>query len=379
MPANIVLTDLTEQTFHGAISPLIATRSDMRDGTRDGAFGALFIENWDSQPDWNSGLPENDLEWPPEGEPDREQRVSQGHILPNNWTSSRQNPSFSPVQGYPDNHHAITIGASEHARSGTKCWLGIRESLDPSSYWSSECALFKYFPTGYDELYVEFYIKFLPGWTDAPGVNTKIFRIGSWSGSGSEYQAFSGGELGPVIVWNWTQSTYGLRNQVGFRGGPHGDNYNITSSDIPGLPRALVGAGDLSLNWTTNQQGQGVGGSDPQIPDLVNGGYLLDDPTQIVSHAQVFGNDYNKLAFYVKMNTSPGANDGIFIQWFNDIQLLYNNQAAWCFDSLAKWNYVEIGGNTYFKEYPTSDARQERYAIDDIMVRSEIPEGLSYG
>ena len=44
---------------------------------------------------------------------------------------------------------------------------------------------------------------------------------------------------------------------------------------------------------------------------------------------------------------------------------------------VPKWNCVAIGGNDYFHAYPTADRRSEWYAIDNLIMRHDIPEGLN--
>lgn len=379
MPSNIVISSLTPETVKTGITPFIATRSDLRDGSRPTTDGAIFSDSF-NYADWTSGLPENDL-GNPTGFPDTEQRVTAGNTLPGNWDSCRQAPSFADSVGFTGGAEAVEIlsANSAMARSNGKCFVGLRESVpEPNWFWGSESALWKNLGQDYTSLYVEFWIKFSDNWTTTPSDpnndwSSKIFRIGSWSGSGSEFQNFEGGENGPILFWNYQNNKFGVRNLVQLRGGPHGDNYRLDfATDWPDKP---VRNG-TSFNWTTDQQGQAPGGTDPQIVDLVNGGFLLDNPGQTVTHEQVFGTQYNKMAFYVEMNSDPALTDGKLKQWFNGQRILNSTQIRWCKDSLVGWNFFEIGGNDFFKEYPQDQQRQERYAIDDIVVRETIPAGL---
>lgn len=350
--------------------------------------GLIFAENFDSQPDWHSGLMINDLD--SSGMPDRIQRTGT-HTFPNNWYSVRQDPVWSPSTGHPDRHESIEILAAnaDKARGGVgKSYVSYRDCYpNGSSYWSSDSILCKYLPEGYSELYVEFWICFGPNWTrELAGMHSKFFRIASWNGEPEEFQAFGGGNLGPIAIALHTITGYGVRNFTALRGGPHGDNYVFDSSDIINPPPHFVSgsSGDWSLNWSDDVQGRGLGGSNPQIPNRVSGGFL--PPTGTILHDQVFGpaQSWTKMGFYVKMNSAPGVQDGIFRQWLNDLQVMNITGIPWIRPSAtenenAKWNLVEIGGNTYCEvadpAYEVADRRQEWYAIDDLKIYSSIPSG----
>ena len=342
----------------------------------------LFEESFDDQPDWTPVL---------NGSTDGTQRAS-SHVIPEGWYSIRHDPTWAPSTGHPDRHETIEILASnsDKARGGRgKSMVSYRDSHDPGwKRWNSESMMVKYFPEGYDQLYVEFWIRFDNDWTrqrisGVPDPTSKLFRISSWRGNGSEYQAFGGGDLGPIALWDYTVNSYGVRNRLSFRGGPHGDNYGFDSGDISGLPRSLVGSGDLSMNFTADVKGMGVGGEDPKIPDRVNGGFINLNSNSTIGHDQIYGpgGAWTKMAFFVKMNSSPGARDGIFRQWLNGVQIFNVTTIPWIRTSSsenenAQWNLVAIGGNDFFQSYPNSERHEEWYSIDDLVIRTDIPEDL---
>lgn len=342
----------------------------------------IFEENFDDQPDWHSGLPVNNTgAFPVNGAgPDRIQRIGT-HTVPLGWNSVYQDPTWAPSTGHSDRHETIEILASnvDKARGGSgKSFVQRRDSSpEPAYKWNSDGQLLKLFEEGHDSLYVEFWIRFDPDWTVSPSNDSsKLFRVGSWSEGGSEFQAFGGGEQGPLFLWDWKRDNYGVRNVHALRGGPHGDNYTMDSFAKGGHPRG-------SLNYTTDTVGMGVDGSTPQILDRVNGGYISDRLSQIVEHYQVFGkSDWTKVAFYVQMNSAPGVSDGWLMQWINDEQIFNVRDIVWInsasngANKMVKWNFFSIGGNDYFKSYPDSVRRQEWYAIDDLVVRTSIPENL---
>ncbi|MBW4978321.1 hypothetical protein KZZ05_08540 [Marinobacter adhaerens] len=344
--------------------------------------GVIFQEDFDDQPDWHSGLPENNTgAFPVNGAgPDREQRQGT-HTVPNNWDSVYQDPLFAPSVGEPGFHETIEIlaaNASKARGSAGKCFVQRRDARSEGSSWTSDGQLLKLLGAGYDRLYVEFYISFDPNWTYAASNDqTKIFRVGSWSGVGSEFQAFGGGEQGPLYIFDWKRDSYGVRNLFTCRGGPHGDNYILSDSELGSFPQKSG-----SLNFTDHIQGQAVGGGTAQLEDKLNGGFI---PTSgIIEHTQIYGanSEWTKMGFYVQMNSAPGAADGQFQQWFDDKRILNVRNLMWVpsvqsGQPMPKWNFFSIGGNDYFKSYDESEKRQEWWALDDLVVRETIPAGLT--
>ncbi|WP_339782518.1 hypothetical protein [uncultured Marinobacter sp.] len=341
----------------------------------------IFEDNFDNQPDWTSAMYSTDTV----------QRATT-HTIPEGWFSVRQDPTWSPSKGYPDKHETIEILSSnaDKARGGNgKSFVSWRDSYNKGwSYWASESILLKYFPEGYTELYVEFWISFDPNWTrvavpDRPNATSKIFRVSSWSGDGTEYGAFSDGNIGPIALWDHSVNNYGLRNTLAFRGGPHSDNYKLTATDIPDVGKYLISGslGDFNLNYSSSLAGMGPNRAEPIITDRLNGGFITRNTSGVVGHNQIFGpgDSWTKLAFYVKMNSAPGVKDGVFRQWLNDKQIFVSTEIPWIRpsetrDENAKWNLVAIGGNDFFQTYPNEDRREEWYSIDDLVIRNDIPD-----
>jgi len=341
----------------------------------------VFEENFDDQPDWTSAMYSTDVE----------QRAAT-HTIPENWYSIRQVPQWAPSKGHADRHEAIEILASnaDKSRGGKgKSYVSYRDSYDAGwNFWASESILLKYLPEGFSEIYVEFWIRFDPNWTrkyiaGTPGTISKLLRISSWSGKGSEYGAFSDGNIGPIALWDHSLNNYGVRNQLAFRGGPHSDNYKFIASDIPDVGGAMIAGslGDFNLNFSSSIPAMGPNNAQPIIEDRVNGGFITKNTQGAVSHNQIFGpgDAWTKLGFYVKMNSAPGVRDGEFRQWMNDKQIFRSTQIPWIRasetkDENAKWNLVAIGGNDFFQTYPNSERVEEWYSIDDLIIRTDIPD-----
>lgn len=306
------------------------------------------------------------------------QRTSDGSILPQGWDALYNGTQWSPETGYPDNHASLEILSrnADKAYGGTgKSAVMWRESFSKGwKNWASDSQFMKYLDKGYDELYVEFYIQFSDnfyGRDDESNYTSKIFRIGSWSGQGSEFNG-AAGDLGPVVIWDYKRDQYGVRNVLSFRGGPHGENYKFNGEHTA----------DVSLNFTSNLKGQGEGGRDSSLLGLVSGSKLADLDTSNLDHEEVFGKpgSWTKMGFYVQMNSSPGARDGVFRQWVNGHQVLNKTDIPWVMgnsdNKMVQWNYFAIGGNDYFQAFDNELRHEDWYSIDNLKVYSEIPEEI---
>lgn len=365
MPSNITLKNLTPKPRYGEVSPLVDTDPLLRFGFRPEPpgpppTGVFFSENFDTQLDWNSGQFKIDGANP--------QNVYSVRIADDDWT---------PSNGHPDREECLIIDGTRAYNNTGKSAKFHRMSTDPSWEWNSEDILLWYFPEGMNSVYVEFMVRFDDNWTY--GVETgasKLFRVFAWNGEQPLYQFFDGGNSGPLFVWDKLETAdYGTRNPLTMRGGPYGDNYTLDSSDYAGL--------DPNGNFSDKLAGQGLNGTTPRLPDKLNGGLI---PTSgVVQHPQVWGpaGTWTKMAFFVQMNSAPGVKDGHIKMWIDDKQIVNGTTINWVKPPasgpafMPKWNCIAFGGNDYFHHYPSSARRSEWYAIDNIVMRHDIPEGLS--
>jgi len=280
--------------------------------------GVLISESFDDQPDWHSGLAQNDKEG--DGSPDRVQ-LAETHTVPEGVYAVRQDPEWSPSKGYPDGHETIEILASntDKTRNGTgKSAVFWRDSTKGVDYyrWNSDGMLTWYFADGQTELYACFYIKFGPTWTpDGLTGTSKLFRFSHWDGTRDIYGFGSTKQNGPVAFWNYKHDSYGVRNVLAFRGHPIADNYGLGTPEPTNLPRDGV----LSMNFDSNIRDlDGDGTEDNTIDslfDLTTGEPLTGE---IFNHDQIYGTSWRKMEFHVKMNSAPGVLDGVFQQWMDD-------------------------------------------------------------
>lgn len=339
------------------------------------AIGEVLIEeSFDDQPDWTSGMHSTDRV-----------QTTDTHILPEGWYSIRQDPSWAPSTGHPDRHEAIEILArnSEKARGGVgKSYVSWRDSTKGEEYyrWNSDSILTAYFPEGYKELYVSFWIRFGPNWTpDGLTGTSKLFRISHWDGTGDIYGFGSTRQNGPVVFWDYKHDSYGVRNVLAFRGHPIDSNYGLTNPEPINLPRS----GNLSMNFDSNIRDlNGDGTIDNDIDSLLN--FETGEPLtgEIFSHSEIWGTSWRKMEFYVKMNSGPGKFDGVFKQWMDGDLIFSNVTMPWMgYDSSGgiEWNTVSLGGNDHFHRYSDAERREEWYAIDDVLIATEPPADLGSG
>ena len=269
----------------------------------------LFSDNFDAQPDFTSNM------YSTVGE----QKASDGYIMPTNWDAFTQDLGTS----YTKPPFQILSADSALAYGATgKAYVKNRSSYSLGwNNWASDSQLVKYF-TPVDDVNIEFKIMFPSGFygqTNIGDWTSKLFRIASFRGTGDPFSGFSG-DLGPIALWDYKHDSYGVRNVYSFRGGPWGQNYNFGKT--AGI--------DASENFGSSTAGNGAGGTDPQVPDLVNGGYLINY-VGTIDHPQVFGTagTWTTMKIYVKMNSAPGIADGIWRQYINGVQFRSIENIDW--------------------------------------------------
>jgi hypothetical protein len=331
----------------------------------------IFSDNFDAQPDFTASV-------------SGRQSADEGDILPEGWTHLHSASKWNPGSGYPTKHESLEILAanSDKARGGTgKSIVNWRESWTPDSgwkFWNSDSQLIKLLDNSYNELYIEFYIRFSDNWFQRirPGnsssYTSKLFRVGHFNGGVNIFNGAKG-DIGPIFFWDYKRDNYGIRNIHAYRGNPATGNYFLDYA------RAN------SYDYTKSTRGEEVGGKDPQHLDRVNGGFLVNwsgtgSPDGQTTHENVFGGpgEWTKMAFYVKMNSAPGVADGVVKQWINGHMIRNSTHIPWHVaeaDAGLGWNYFAIGGNDYFQGLPNSDLFEDWYAIDDLVVRSSMPDG----
>lgn len=328
----------------------------------------IFREDFDSLKDFTSTMHSTD----------KAQTIDTGYTLPEGWYGLYQGTQWSPETGYPENHASLEILSSntDKAYGGKgKSAVHWRESFSLGwKNWASDSQLLKVLDRSYPALYIEFDIRFSENWWQRDNFGnftSKLFRVGSWSGDGSVFSGFQG-ELGPIFLWDYRRDQYGVRNVFSFRGGPHGENYNFNGEF----------RNDISSNFTSSLKGVAEDGGDPELYGYVSGDKLADSRESNLGHNEVFGppGTWTKISFYVEMNSAPGINDGILRQWINGHQVVDKTNIPWIMENsenkMVGWNYFAIGGNDFFQPYDNEVRFEDWYAIDNVVVRDDIPSDI---
>ncbi len=332
----------------------------------------IFQENFDAQADWHGDTNEDVVE----------QFPWDGRTIPAGWHAARHLPHWAPSTGHGDRHEAMEILASNSAKAkgGTgKSFVHWRDSTDTgsSSQHKGEGLLTWYAGAGteYTELYVEFFIQISNETVSAfysPGLGaSKIFRMYHWDEVQNTYFSFFSNASSPKFIWNWLGNAFGYRNQLSLRAVGDNDMGN------PTFPSPQILNGDWSGSFTSSIAGQAVGGGDPEVEDKKNGGNIpIDGPS--IDIDQILGDEiYTRIAFHVKLNSSPGVGDGELRQWIDDERILEVTDIEWIRSgqSVQGWNIVAIGGNHFFDTFPEGDRHEDWYSIDELKIYSAIPTG----
>lgn len=336
----------------------------------------LFSESFDDQPDWDK------MSDPSPSSPNSRDS-SKGDVVPLGWDLVRSEATWAPSSGHMDRHESFEIKAADSAkaRGGKgKAMVNWRDSHDPGwKRWNSDGILLKKIGNQ-NQVYVEFYVAFSPETyatfnNNPAGVGTsKIFRIYGFTGDWSDPFDYFAGATHPEVVWaiDGEPFKYGLRNKLSLYG-MHNDDGNY-----PDMPSRQHG-GDFSLSYISSLEGMASSGGNAKLIDKKNGGYMLPGGG-VATMERMFGppGSYTKVAFFVKLNSAKGVNDGVLIQWIDDTQILYQDTINWVPSDKngIAWNVIGFGGNDFFQSYPNAERHEEWYAIDDIKVLTDIPDDL---
>ena len=385
MPFNIPLHQLDTPVVKqaaGADGVLWSTAAALRDGSREpvdpGSATLLFEEDFSQQPNWNSAGLETASGtefWADEGDP-----------IPAGWDAARVTSGWSESKGYPGGKETLYITDEPEFQMtpGTKSMVYWGSFRDTSAYWC-DGILAKAFQEGLNEAFIKFNIKFGPGWINRYA--QKIFRIQGW-GNLEKSDFWSSDQIYPGFIWAPNQSNYGTRNNHALRSWPrNSDLWN--NPPLINLPRPFVSS-SLDLNWGENTydwDDDGIVDNDPQIPDLVNGGVFPNTGASF-DHTQVWGTQWHELQFYIKMNSAPGAQDGIIAQWRNGRIIWKNTSIPWAqsdAESVPALRAIKFGGNCSNYRGPdgvpdpvsNEDRLQHWYAITGIKIYDGLPSGIS--
>lgn len=317
----------------------------------------LFEENFDGLPDWRTA-----------------DRSTVG-ALPGTFNYGYTAETYHPSSGYTNSLPSMYISGNDKSQvfgGKGKAFIATYETRSTTNKWISDGFLAKDIPPS-NEVYVSFKVKFQPGFNknDVGGM-VKLLRILSWDGVEPRSKFFSTGNSAPIYLFDWEKTSYGIRQKHAFRCDDQATTYYCVKPEILNPPRSIT-SGAMSANFTNN-----VANLTTKIPDLVKGGYL---PSKgIVSHAQVFGDIWHSMEFYVKLNSNPSVQDGVLKVWLDGQPIIDMNGIPWIGSNgnmNAKWNNVAFGGNGfYFWDTSTSDfnpSKERWVAFDDILIMNSMP------
>jgi len=286
----------------------------------------LFQENFDNLPEWQT-LNHNTV-----------------GPLPSTFDYGYTTDVYHPTE-VPGSQPSMSITGSDLNKvfgGSGKAFVATYETRNNTGGWISDGFLTKDIPPS-NEVYVKFKMKFQPGFNaNGTSGDIKLFRITSWDGVTPRSKFFSGGNSAPIYLFHWSKNSFGVRQQHAFRCDAQQTNYYCTNPEIKNPPRTIPrGSGSMKANFSND-----VAQLTTKIPDLVNGGYL--PPSGNISHEQVYGEIWHTMEFYVKLNSAPGAQDGILKAWLDGEPIVDMDGIPWIGnngDMNAKWNNVTFGGN----------------------------------
>jgi hypothetical protein len=249
-------------------------------------------------------------------------------------------------------HNTLNITAENYRGSGGKALTFWSESNGGGSLWGSDGLLSVKLPdTGYDEIYIRFYIKFQKSWKWAIGMNSqqKLVRASHYIGSNPTAFFETGNHKGLWIgdLAKWNNGTSNVSYVPAYRY----ENIYFPNNAIPSRNRSDV-------KYFPPDGSYGGGGIDFGDPEMMGDG------------------NWHCWEFYLKRNSAVGIADGVHRFW-QDEKLVYEaNNIAFAdqgsvSDPRKKWNYVTLGGNNHNLYADVSTRSEQWYAIDDFVISTE--------
>ena len=265
------------------------------------------------------------------------------------WTSLSVGERFHPVDANNPNLEANFQLSAEEARGGTGKALKLYdESYGNSGQWGSDILLSKKLDQGYDDLYVEFWVRFQPGYRwhlleEGHGQNSaKMLRI-----SHRQEGSFS--------------STYGAN-------GSHGPMSLMNI--IPQITRGENEMTRLYGNRRCAPQTTNYFCSDEGSERIIGG--ISNGNNENSTWAESFGDgEWHKIAMRMKLNSAPGVTDGSLMVWYDDQLLGESPTIDWLGAGTTGprlLNHVTVSGNMHNYPEPEGDQFEQWYALDDVRV-----------
>lgn len=294
----------------------------------------IFHEDFDGLPDWH-----------PPAEVEGCNDPSCAANMPAAWNYYRVDELWHPNTDGAGFHPSIQVsGTNFHGPSGKGFTVYNESNVGRGGDgWGSDGILAKDLGKDYDEIYVGVHIKFMPGfkwhiYDNGQGSAVKLLRFYHWDRQGSPFKYFTSGHSAPIYIFDAAKSPYGFRQIHSFRCDPQETNYYCTHGKD---------SGSVYDGAPTFEQ-------------------LMGD------------NGWHYLEWRAKMNSAPGAKDGILEFWVDGKLQFSRQDQQWLGESSPGgigWNTVAIGGNAYNQYAPPEEQKEQWYAFDNLKV-STTREGI---
>lgn len=344
MAATLLLASLSSATAFAAgvcvahTPAPVAGSAGLPPSLSDSGLTLAFEETFDDQADFFSGSNDRCITGV----------ESECVHTPEGWTHFYTTDKWHPLADNNSSFHStLEISDANPRGLNGKSLVIYDESWGSRSQWGSDGILAKQFDSRYNEVYVEFYIQFDPGFRwesieNGSGTSLgKILRMSYFNGddTDSRFQNFQGGSNGPIVfldVKQWTISDTDIRSrlQTQIRCNPLDTNENYKCKD-----------------YSEN--------SDVKLPG---------DPNFV----QSFGDGgWHKVAMWAKLNTAPGVADGKLSVWYDDELVSSKDNVPYIGAGGASdigWNMVMVGGNMSNIPEDESATFEQPWSIDDIRI-----------
>lgn len=320
----------------------------------------IFDADFERQADWRNTERGQSLEYP--GSSARAK-----NNLPGNFDSY-----FTTEKWYPKARYSVEFTASPHPvgqisaaqsrRPGGKSLLIYDESYGSNGAWGSEAQLGKDLQKNYQQLWVEFYIKFQPDYV------LHDVRRGS------------GQSIVKVFRARYVPENYQEKTRYDFFG-------------VGGRAKSPVYMLDLK-SWTVAKNNFSVArltpfvrGYTPQESIGSDEHYFLKKYEKETSIKQGRGNSLSfsevfqtgkwvKINILVKMDSAPGAADGAEEVWINDTLEKARYDIPFRRSGEGKgvgFNWFSIGGNSHNVPFPEENKYEQWFAITDLKIYDGKP------
>jgi chitinase len=297
----------------------------------------LFEDNFDSHQDWSPTQPNNN------GSSISCTVGDQGCIIPTGYAGWRIQASSYIDHG----QNTMSINSTNKRGVSGKGFTFWSEVVN--SDWASDGLLdIELDSSGYNEIYVRFYIKFQSGW--------------EWATTESPLQKF-------LHISHYNSSDPTSRY----------DFFDLSQNkprSIIDLAKYNSGTADIAISVLQSRYGT----ASTEAIDYFGTGNYGGTGDDFWDEGMIGDGEWHCWESYFKMNSADGVADGISRSWVDGVLIHESTNIAWVTgDDPAnrRWNYVWIGGNSYNPYDIVANSPEQWYAIDDIVI-STTYVGLDY-